>query len=86
VIKVDYFEFIIKMLAASRLFRTRPLTCLAMRNFAKANAVELPTKNQITFFNHGRMPIDVQGTVLLPAIPQREYVAEFFETKGISDD
>jgi hypothetical protein len=57
-----------------------------MRNFAKANTVELPTKNAITYFNEGRMPIDVQGTVLLPAIPHREYVKDFFKEKGISDD
>jgi hypothetical protein len=56
------------------------------RCFARGNQVELPTKGSVTFLDQGRLPIDASGTVLLPHIPTREYVGDFFKDKHITDD
>ena len=46
----------------------------------------MPTKGTVEFLSQGKLPIDSAGTVLLPKIPTREFVKDFFQEKQINDD
>lgn len=42
-------------------------------------------RNEITYVCDGKVPIDAQGTMALPLIPEREFVVEYMAEKKVTN-